>query len=190
MVRRAAALALCSCVVVLAGCDDPYSDVRGGAPPSEPTAVAATPAPPPAAAPAPIRTPSPSDRADQPGTTAEAVLRDFAHRWSNWSWRDPAPQQQLAQMATGHLRDYLLEQDLAPLDPGTLERTRPSWTGRIEAVSFKSTTGARRAAVVVVREQEYSNGQPKPAGLSYTVYLAEVTRVDGGWAVSKWEGQP
>jgi len=182
------AVALAGSLALLSGCEDPYERrARESAAVHTATATSSpTPSPPPSRY---------SDSEVKGGfasqRTASGALRAFAERWSNWTWRDVAAQREaLAELATAGLRQELLAGGEQPPDTRELRRTQPAMEGRIEVVSFKRTTGARRPAVVVIREQALERGEPEEGGLHYTVYLVEARRVRGGWAVATWVGQP
>lgn len=198
--RLGAVVVACALAVALVGCEDAYERANRERAGRTPTRTS-TPAPipgkdrpstPPAAQVSPGGSPARAHRrAAEPQPSPTAALRTFGTRWANWSWRDPpGRQRRLAALAVGRFYDYLRAQQAEPTDRRELARSRPASKGRVESVGVRQRAGARRAALVVVREARYARGKLAPDGLHYTVYRAEVARVSGGWAISRWEGLP
>jgi hypothetical protein len=190
--RNGLVAALLACLV-LAGCDDPYTQGEPDAddsPRRDERRQAERPrgdelpppAPPPAGAPASFEAPG--------QRSARAVLQGFCWQWANWSWRTiERHQRRLARLATGPLvRQLAAEARRAKLDRA-LRRDRLGMRGRLVAIDLDPPASPGRA-VCVTGELEIQNGRGELGGGRLRVYVATLDRDRQSWGVSAWEPQP
>jgi hypothetical protein len=184
MTRAALALlaALAAVAFGLAACQDPYQTNQ---PDPRPTATGTPPTHGDTRA-TPARSITPHERA----TGARAVALAFARAWSNWDWRTAAGQQRaLAQLAVGRLAAQLRANADAAGSDASLARDRPGSRGRVIAVDLQRHHQGV-AAVVVTREQTYTDGHADLGGQHHRVYRAALSRSALGWGISAWTPLP
>lgn len=179
-----AVLGLTLATVLSTGCgiSDPLNDLAAPDHPvavEHPNEIVAGP-------PADPRTLAPSK---SPASTPVEAVERFADRYINWNHRTLAEvQRQLAQMSIGEAS--ATQKRAATRTPADSELrrgrvanhgqligiapARPPRTGDFVVVTRETTTGAR----------VYDELPP-----AYHVTLATVSRVRGGWAISRWEPQ-
>ena len=181
------ALTLMGAVTALAmtGCQDPYAGDRARTAPAQASSEA-TPGdidrPGPPAGPPPVT-------AERPSSSARQAARSFATGWANWDWRSAASQQRaLARLATGDLARQLRATAVSARIDASLARDKPGSRGTVAVVDLK-TGDAHAAAIVVTREQTYSDGRADLGGRRYRIYVVRLNRAQKGWGVSAWEPQ-
>ncbi len=181
--------------LLLGGCGitDPYHHPAAPATTNTPASPAASWAPPSSVQnPGEPPAPPPPSPANQTPTglqrTPQAALARFAQLYINWSWRTlAADQRQLAAISVGAARLSEQQAAAAAASDTTLRQARVFNTGRV--VSIAPSRTATGQWVIVTREQTGGNSQYDGLQASYHLTLAELTRLPGGWVVSKWSPQ-
>lgn len=177
--RGPIAVCLLTVAVALAGCTNPDAARTGPQ-----TAVTASPqnaGEQPAPAPASSASQTPAEV--QP--TPTKALAAFSRLYSNWTYRTlTADQRALAAMSVGAAR--LAEQQAAASSEAdtTIARGRIWNSGQI--VSIASDLAGPGTWVIVTSEQTGGSTEYEGLPAAYHVTLAQLARVPGGFAVSKW----
>jgi hypothetical protein len=170
--------------LVLAGCQDPYQREQ-----AQPRSTPATRAPRDADRPGP-RAPALPAMPDAQARSARAAARRFARAWINWDWHSLAARQRsLARLAADRLAAELRANTKTTAADASLARDRPSARGSVIAVDLRAVR-ARASAVVVTREQTYTDGHADLGGQHHRVYRALLTQTAVGWEVSAWTPLP
>ena len=178
--------ALAALAFGLAACQDPYQTdqpTRRPAATGTPQTARDLPEPGPTE-PAPTATPH------GPASSARATAVAFARTWSTWDWRTAADQQRtLARLAVGSLAAELRASANAAGHDASLTRDRPGSRGHVIAIELHDSARAI-AAIVVTREQTYTNGHADLGGQHHRVYRTTLVPVADGWRVSAWTPLP
>lgn len=124
----------------------------------------------------------------EPVADPDAVLKQAATAYGSWTAKtmDEALRRTAA-LSSGPLHAELIRDADAAGIPAGRPPAGSSSHSTVEDVHLEGS-GAERAAIVVTRV-ELSDGRQSQAA-QYRVTLAELARVDGRWALTRWEPQP
>ncbi len=185
------------CIVLVAGCGDPYaSEPRESSPRQSATTTVApavmSPTPtagdvgPSAVAPEPPRV-----GVDARATRSPAALaRAYTLLGINWDWRTIVAQLERAQrLAVGSMEDDLVETTEIARTDESLKRDRAGSRGHVMSLTVKGT-GSTRRVVVVTREQRLRDGRGQLERQLTKVYAGKLRLTAAGWRVLDWDLEP